>query len=343
MTPILRALARGRGAVLVGSAASVALASPGLASSTGPNVAPSLDLRRSHLAVAVGTRFVVRVRATDQDSRNRIRIRALFLPPRATLRTNVGNPASATFSWRPTRPGTYVVPLTAQDSGSPSLSVTRLLTVTVHPRPLVVSNPNGLSHWSFVRTRVLARSAPSRHARVVGSLRTRTPEGTQNLVLLIARVVVRGREWYRVRLPMLPNNSTGWVPAAVLDSPHVVRTHLVVDRRTLRATLFRNGRKVFSTPVGVGRAAYPTPHGQFYIRDLVIGYVDPSYGPAAFGTSARSHVLTDWPAGGYIGIHGTNAPHLLPGRISHGCIRMTNAAISTLRRLMPIGTPLTIR
>jgi hypothetical protein len=26
----------------------------------------------------------------------------------------------------------------------------------------------------------------------------------------------------------------------------------------------------------------------------------------AFGTSARSVVLTDWPDGGFIGIHGTN-------------------------------------
>jgi lipoprotein-anchoring transpeptidase ErfK/SrfK len=54
-------------------------------------------------------------------------------------------------------------------------------------------------------------------------------------------------------------------------------------------------------------------------------------------------VLTDWPAGGFVGIHGTNQPQLLPGRVSHGCIRMRNSDILRLAALMPIGTPLTIR
>ena len=63
----------------------------------------------------------------------------------------------------------------------------------------------------------------------------------------------------------------------------------------------------------------------------------------AFGTSARSSVLTDWPGGGHIGIHGTFRPDLLPGRVSHGCVRLRNEAILRLAKLMPIGTPLTIK
>ena len=34
---------------------------------------------------------------------------------------------------------------------------------------------------------------------------------------------------------------------------------------------------------------------------------------------------------------------LLPGRVSHGCIRMRNADVLRLARLMPVGTPLRIR
>jgi lipoprotein-anchoring transpeptidase ErfK/SrfK len=63
----------------------------------------------------------------------------------------------------------------------------------------------------------------------------------------------------------------------------------------------------------------------------------------AFGTSARSAVLTDWPGGGYIGIHGTSLPWLLPGRVSHGCVRMKNNAIVRLANQMGIGTPVSIR
>jgi lipoprotein-anchoring transpeptidase ErfK/SrfK len=88
---------------------------------------------------------------------------------------------------------------------------------------------------------------------------------------------------------------------------------------------------------------WPTPAGDFYIRNKLTRYQSAFYGRLAFGTSARSAVLTDWPAGGFIGIHGTNEPELLPGRVSHGCIRMRNADILRLGRLMPVGTPLTIR
>ncbi|MGZ5310042.1 MAG: L,D-transpeptidase, partial [Solirubrobacterales bacterium] len=66
------------------------------------------------------------------------------------------------------------------------------------------------------------------------------------------------------------------------------------------------------------------------------------YGPLAFGTSAYSR-LSDWPGGGVIGIHGTNQPELIPGRPSHGCIRVLNPALRRLARLMPIGTPVWIR
>jgi lipoprotein-anchoring transpeptidase ErfK/SrfK len=84
-----------------------------------------------------------------------------------------------------------------------------------------------------------------------------------------------------------------------------VHTQLVVDRSRLTATLFRDGRKVFAAPVGVGKATSPTPVGQFNVRERLSGFGDPFYGPVAFGTSARSAVLTDWPDGGFVGIHGT--------------------------------------
>jgi lipoprotein-anchoring transpeptidase ErfK/SrfK len=44
-----------------------------------------------------------------------------------------------------------------------------------------------------------------------------------------------------------------------------------------------------------------------------------------------------------VGIHGTNEPGLIPGRSSHGCVRVPNQAIVKLAHLMPVGTPLLIR
>jgi lipoprotein-anchoring transpeptidase ErfK/SrfK len=69
-----------------------------------------------------------------------------------------------------------------------------------------------------------------------------------------------------------------------------------------------------------------TPAGRFYIRERLRKRRDsPIYGPWAFGTSAYS-ALSDWPGGGVVGIHGTNQPGLIPGRPSHGCIRVRNPA-----------------
>jgi lipoprotein-anchoring transpeptidase ErfK/SrfK len=44
-----------------------------------------------------------------------------------------------------------------------------------------------------------------------------------------------------------------------------------------------------------------------------------------------------------IGLHGTSRPGLIPGRPSHGCIRLKNPDIERLYALTPIGTPLLIR
>jgi lipoprotein-anchoring transpeptidase ErfK/SrfK len=146
----------------------------------------------------------------------------------------------------------------------------------------------------------------------------------------------------RVGLPVLPNGTEGWVPRRALGAYQLERHRLVVDLERLRATLLRRGRRVFSAPVGVGTDRWPTPRGEFIVRNRLERYRSRFYGPVAFGTSARSATLTDWPAGGFVGIHGTDRPELLPGRVSHGCIRMRNGDIIRLSRLMPVGTPVEI-
>jgi L,D-transpeptidase catalytic domain len=209
------------------------------------------------------------------------------------------------------------------------------------PAPL---EPGSTSTWAPLRRAVLARDRPRPNANVVERLETQTPEETSNIVVILGRRRdASGRLWVHARLPVLPNGRTGWIPREALGGYSEVRTRLVVDLDRLTATLFRDRRPIFSARVGVGQPAWPTPRGQFYIRNRLTSYQSAFYGPLAFGTSARSAVLTDWPDGGFVGIHGTNQPELLPGRVSHGCIRMRNADILELGRLMPIGTPLTIR
>jgi hypothetical protein len=202
----------------------------------------------------------------------------------------------------------------------------------------VLSSKGGLTRWAHVLRPVAARSAPSSSARVTTVVSDRTPEGTDNILLALES----HGSWVRVRLAILPNGSTGWVPRSALGPYRGVWTHLIVSRSRMTATLFRRGKVIFRAPVGVGRSYLPTPRGEFYVRMKLTGFSDPMYGPIAFGTSGRAPNLTGWPGGGFIGIHGTDKPELLPGAVSHGCIRMKNPDIVRLSRIMPVGTPVTV-
>jgi L,D-transpeptidase catalytic domain len=230
------------------------------------------------------------------------------------------------------------LPAAGRSSGSlPSLGAKALI---VQATTLTTSK---MSHWAAVVRKVDVRRLPTVTSPVVTRLDTVTGDGTQNIVLALTGAKVKGGgTWYHVRLAILPNNSTGWVPRSALGRLYILHTHLYVERATQTAILERNGRPIFTTRIGIGRPYWPTPAGQFYVRDKLVGFHDPFYGPIAFGTSARSAVLTDWPGGGYIGIHGTNEPQLIPGRVSHGCIRIPNENILALAKLMPVGTPVTV-
>lgn len=64
-----------------------------------------------------------------------------------------------------------------------------------------------------------------------------------------------------------------------------------------------------------------------------------SYCPSAFGTADYS-TLSDWPKGGVVGIHGPcYGARGIPGRISHGCIRLQVRDDSWLAANGGVGTP----
>ncbi|MEA2469485.1 MAG: hypothetical protein QOE38_483 [Thermoleophilaceae bacterium] len=207
-----------------------------------------------------------------------------------------------------------------------------------------MSNERTQTRWANAVVRALVRRHPSRRARAVTRLHFDTEDGYPEVYLVLERYTdSNGRSWLKVRLPMRPNGRAGWVPELALGQLHAVRTFLRVDKHRLRATLYRDGRRVWRAPVGIGKPGTETPSGNFWIRErLHVRSRGSLYGPLAFGTAAYSK-LSDWPGGGVVGIHGTNQPGLIPGRPSHGCIRVRNRAILRLGKLMPIGTPVLIR
>ncbi len=149
--------------------------------------------------------------------------------------------------------------------------------------------------------------------------------------------------WYRVLVPIKPNGTTGYVRARAVNLRPLTR-EIVVDISSRRLTVNERGRAVFSTTVAVGAAATPTPVGRFYVNQR-FRESDPNgpYGWAAIGISAFSEVLTGWPQGGPVAIHGTNRPSLLGLPVSNGCIRVSNDAIKRIWRLAPTGTQVLVQ
>jgi len=212
------------------------------------------------------------------------------------------------------------------------------------PAPRALADGAGMTRWTVVRRATVARARARRGAAAVARVTRLTPEGTETALPVTGRRKgPDGRPWLRVTLPVLPNGTQGWVPRRALAGYAVSRHRLIVDRARMRLTLLRRGRVLMRAPVGIGQARWPTPPGRFLVRNRLEGYTSAAYGPVAFGTSARSPTLTDWPAGGFIGIHGTDRPDLIPGRVSHGCVRLRNGDMLRLARLMPVGTPVEIR
>ncbi len=148
-----------------------------------------------------------------------------------------------------------------------------------------------------------------------------------------------GKPWYRLSLPMRPNNTLGWVPAATVDL-HPVTTRIVVDRTRRTIEVVRGNRVLLRAIVAVGAPGMETPLGRFYVTARFVPD-DPFLGVFALETSAYSR-LSEWPGGGVVGIHGTSRPDLLGQAVSHGCVRVSNATAAALRRLAPLGTPITI-
>jgi lipoprotein-anchoring transpeptidase ErfK/SrfK len=261
--------------------------------------------------------------------------------PVVTLVVSFGAAALLTAHLLPSR-GLAYTPPTEPTPGGVGMSLTTLPPALQIRGLAPLADPTAQTRWAPVLRATVARSRPSLDSASVGPLPALTPDGSTNVVVADGESVVDGSLWVRVGLSVLPNGVDGWVPRSSLGGWSFVDTRLVIDRSRFTATLFRAGRVIFRAPIGIGEPGTPTPAGRFYVRDRLTGFASPIYGPLAFGTNARSPTLTDWPGGGVVGIHGTNQPGLIPGRISHGCVRLTNAAIARLGQLMPIGTPVTI-
>jgi len=147
-----------------------------------------------------------------------------------------------------------------------------------------LSNERTITRWATPFSLAPIRRTPGGAA--IGRLRYRTEDGPMEVYLVLKSKLVKKVAWLQIRIPGRPNGRKGWVRESDLGQLNVVRTFLKVDRRRLRATLYKNNKKIWSEPVGAGKAGTQTPAGRLWIRERLRA-LGGAYGPWAFGTSAH--------------------------------------------------------
>lgn len=175
-----------------------------------------------------------------------------------------------------------------------------------------------------------------------GAVTSTLPNPQASGAPLVFRVVEQQSGWVRVQLAKRPNGSTGWVPTSAVkltSDPYAI----VVSVTDNTLDLYKDGSVLHSYPVATGTGGTPTPTGRFALTELLAPTND-GYGPYAYGTTAFSDVLNSFGGGpGQIGLHGTNDSSSIGSGASHGCVRMHNADITALAKLLPLGTPFQVR
>ncbi len=176
-----------------------------------------------------------------------------------------------------------------------------------------------------------------------------SPSQVGALLVLAAGTDRDGRCWLRVRLPTRPNVAKGWVNAdRVQLAPTAWRIDVTLRARTV--TLLRAGERVARYRAVVGASATPTPRGLFALMDAYPNDPGDFLGRWVLTLTAHSDVLQRFDGGGgRVALHGRGGESLrdpLGSAASHGCVRVSNAAIASIVRRIGVaaipGTPVRI-
>ena len=199
------------------------------------------------------------------------------------------------------------------------------------------------SAWEIVRpVKLKVPYSAKPGGEKIGKVSAETRGGEVAGFLLLEKRKVEGVEWYGVRIGNRPNDKVGWIQANrayTVDARYRIRISLA--NRSL--TLFKDGRRVWKATVIVGAVATPTPEGLFAVHDFYRVFDD--LRPWVIETTAHSEVHETYLGGpARVAIHGRHGALAVPWgiRASNGCIRTPNWALRSLRRLVPVGTPIRV-
>ncbi len=195
-----------------------------------------------------------------------------------------------------------------------------------------------------LRTAHAAFLEPGQESTRIELFRANRPlTGARTVLPVVGDGTGANAAWMLVRLPGRPNGRTGWIKR-VSTVAMTTKWHIFVKTASRRVIVYRNGRVVRSDKAIVGKASTPTPHGTFFVEEVIKLGARDAGAPFALALSARSNVLQEFNGGpGQIGLHGlSNVGGVLGTAVSHGCVRLANATMRWLVHRISPGVPVTI-
>lgn len=194
---------------------------------------------------------------------------------------------------------------------------------------------------------------------VVGALGTYLPQKGETF-LEIAKTFDLGYN----EMVLGNRNVDPWIPSP--SEPVVIPTRwilpdapykgLVLNIPEMRLYYFsgKDGRKLITVPVGLGREDWQTPQGSFRVRGKTVNptwVIPESIRKERIAENGFSeHMIPggtpENPLGSYrleltipsYGIHGSNKPWGVGMQVSHGCLRLYNQDIAALFPMIDVGT-----
>lgn len=142
--------------------------------------------------------------------------------------------------------------------------------------------------------------------------------------------------WLEIRVPVRPNNATGWIKSADVDLS-AVGDEIFVSLATRELEWFHGATLVMQTSAGIGAPTSPTPPGEYYVTDILSS--SGAYGPWIVALNGHSDTYTDFAGGdARLAIHGTDDPSSIGAAASHGCVHLPNNLDTSLAAAIQPGT-----
>ncbi|SDY25756.1 L,D-transpeptidase family protein [Thermoactinomyces sp. DSM 45892] len=136
----------------------------------------------------------------------------------------------------------------------------------------------------------------------------------------------------------------GFIPASTAQAA-TPDYQVEINKKTNKLYLYQDGRVTKTYPVATGRTKDLTPEGTF---TMVVKIVSPGWKGIPGGVPENPlgkrwmGFSVNGDSGRTYGVHGTNQPASIGTNASSGCVRMGEANLLELYKLIPEGTPIWI-